>query len=451
MRRPLILSALSEYASSSAVRLHMPGHKGAEEFKKYFPLAGEDITELSFSGCLSSCEGLTFEAEKNIAEILGARRSFMLTDGSSCGILAMCYALSRLGKKVVIPRNSHKSVYNGLKLFNLEPLFLQTELVDGLPVQRVDRLEELFIKEDDIAGVILTSPDYYGQVPDLKKAREITQKYGAALAIDGAHGGHMKVSCAECYAGNYADVWVDGAHKTLPSLTQAAILNVNKSELCDLAVEGLDLFRTTSPSYPIMASVEYGVYFIEGKEENYKRLFEQVEGLKSSLTGYTFDEVADACKLVLDCYPSGAECKELCDFLEDKGIYCEFSDGRRIVFMLSLMTSLNDLNRLRSALDEYEQRAKKHAVYVRNTAYNDILSSRAMPYRQASSSPFEWEELSFAVGRIAAENAGIFPPCYPLVTAGELVTKEIAEALKNAENSFGIKNGAIKVVKEDER
>ncbi|MBQ9130108.1 MAG: hypothetical protein IJX59_05015, partial [Clostridia bacterium] len=95
MREPLILNKIKEYADSNAVRFHMPGHKGQADFCRLFPMAGEDITELSFSGCLESGEGVVRQAEENLAEILGATSSHMVTDGSSCAVLSMMYAASK--------------------------------------------------------------------------------------------------------------------------------------------------------------------------------------------------------------------------------------------------------------------------------------------------------------------------------------------------------------------
>ena len=201
MRKPLILTAIKNYADGNPVRLHMPGHKGSAEFSATFPGAELDITELSFSGCLTSGEGIVAEAEIAIAEILGARRSHMVTDGSSASILAMLYALSKRGNKVIIPRNSHKSVYNALKLFNLSPLFLECEEREGIVHQRVESAEDM-LAEEGVSGLLLVSPDYFGQVPKLALARELTERYGKILAVDGAHGGHLKFTSPSLYAGS---------------------------------------------------------------------------------------------------------------------------------------------------------------------------------------------------------------------------------------------------------
>lgn len=83
--------------------------------------------------------------------------------------------------------------------------------------------------------------------------------------VDGAHGAYLKfdADARGLYAGECAHIWVDGSHKTMPTLTQGALLNVNDESLLADAAEGLNMFRTTSPSYPIMASIEYGVKYME--------------------------------------------------------------------------------------------------------------------------------------------------------------------------------------------
>jgi len=448
MRKPLLLTAIEDYAKSNPARFHMPGHKGGGDMQKRFPFAECDITELSFSGCLTSCEGIVKTAQENVAEILGVGRSHFVTDGSSASILAMLYALSKYGKKVIIPRNSHKSVYNALKLFNLSPLFLECKFVDGIPVQNVDSAKEL-LKEDGVAGMLLTSPDYYGQIPDLALARGLTLGAGKFLAIDGAHGGHMKFTCPEKYAGAFADVWVDGVHKTLPCLTQASVLNVNSPALYEGVEEGLSLIRTTSPSYPIMASIEYGIYYAEAEgNEAFSRVFSAVNALKERLSRKEifFYPAEDRAKLLLDCFKSGIDVSKVCEYLESQGIYPEFSDKRYVVFMVSLNTEESHLLRLEKALEEYVQKNKKVAQNAQNSGIFTYTAKRCAEYIKAISAPYELVEGKSAIGRISADNVGTFPPCYPVITAGEVFTQDIVDALTGNENVYGKKDGKFKVL-----
>ncbi len=450
MRTPLILTELQKYSDADAARFHMPGHKGNEDFSKLFGAVDIDITELSFSGCLSSNEGVTFEAEKQIAEIMGASRSFIVTDGSSAAVLAMIYVASKFGKKLIIPRESHKSVYNGLQLFGMEPLFLPAEDAPFGNVSAVENLTEILKNEKDVAGALLTSPDYYGRVQNLTRAREILHGFGKLLLIDGAHGAHLRFCSPDLYAGEFADIWVDGVHKTLPCLTQAALLHVKCRNLERFAEDGLSFFRTTSPSYPIMASAEFGVYFSEdfGKE-GFARIFAEAERLKNKAKnhGYVFPSPEDEAKIIIDCYASKVNGANLSAFLEKHGIFSEFFDGRYIVFMISPFTRSKDFDRLLDALIGYRaQFGVENVDNVRNRAFFKI-PCRKMPYCAALNSPCEVVSAEDAAGKISAANVGFFPPCFPVVTAGEVIDGDVAQALADAPNSFGLQNKMFKVIK----
>lgn len=448
MRTPLILEAARRYAADATARFHMPGHKAAAEFCEAFPMADIDITELSFSDNLHEPEGVIAEAERNIAEILGAKKSYITTDGSTSAILSMLYAVRGRGKKIVMQRNAHKSIYNALALFSLEPVFLPVEDREGIPLLCSDALGDILDSERDVAGVIVVSPDYYGFVPDLKKIKCETAKRGIPLLIDGAHGGHLRFIDPEKYAGSYADIWVDGVHKTLPCLTQAAVVNINNAALAEGLEEGLSVFRTTSPSYLIMASAEYGVYYAEEHAApRLKALAGRIGEMAVRLSEkcFSFTRVDDGTKIVLDCERSHADCRCLNSFLEENGIYPELCDGRYIVFMASVMTGEGDLLRLEDALARYRQKYKE-VPYIAQKRHFLCETERAMSYLSAVSAAWEYVPLKDAEGRISAGQAGFFPPCYPIITAGEIVGKE-AMLLLDKGCTFGIKRGNIKVVR----
>ena len=144
-----MLAAQAEKEHSS---FHTPGHK----------IHGFDITELSYSDNLSCPQGCILEAEKDVAEILGAERSFILTDGSTCGILSMLYAAKQLGAKTVaFCESTHKSVFNGCAALGLTPLVYPPEKRDEIPF--TPTMSALNEKNGDIfqaADVLLfTSPD----------------------------------------------------------------------------------------------------------------------------------------------------------------------------------------------------------------------------------------------------------------------------------------------------
>lgn len=447
----LIYGALKKYKKMRPVRFHMPGHKAD---RKHFPLfkdAALDITELSFADCLENPDGIIAAAESDIADILGAKRSFLLTDGSSAGIFSMLYAVRQRGSKLIIARNAHKSVYNACAVLGIEPYPLKGNELDGviLPPAPAE-IEDAFKKEKDAVAVLVTSPDYYGNISDYAAIRKICDRYGKLFLADGAHGAYLKFDPdgAHRYAGEYTDAWVDGAHKTLPTLTQGAVLNVNREDLIPDMREGAGLFRTTSPSYPIMASVEYGVKYLS---ENGAAL---IDALKRELSlmkmrlkkrGILFYEGSETLQFAVDFGGMGISPYFAEKQLEKRRIYPEMNDGRYILFYLSPLTRAHSLARLERAIRRIaKMRSLKDSYTLRpETAYG----VKKFSYLTALTFRKERVPIEESAGRIAARNAGVTPPCTPLVLAGEQITPEAAEALKNAKHTFGMTDGKIEVIK----
>lgn len=440
----LIYSQLKKYAKEQK-SFHMPGHKAHGDFKSKFPDATIDVTELSYSDNLHCPDGVIAAAQRDIAEILGAEKSYITTDGSSSGIYAMAYCASKRGNKIIVFRNSHQSVWNACKLFGLEPLVVQGKEKEGiLQPPDAEIIEKLISADANISGVLATSPDYYGNVAPLGRYREITKKFNRLLLIDGAHGAHLAFGDKKNYAGSYADMWVDGAHKTLPTLTQGAIININNLELTEHAEEALGLFRTTSPSYPIMASVEFGVKYFANNPKIISRAMAGVEEFRKAESEFGVYPSADWTKLLIDFKPLGISPDKVLVQLEKKGVFAELSDGRYILFYLSPMTELADLNALKKKLSAVVANKKLKNTYREKPPIPE--SDRSYSFQYALRKNYEWVELDDAVGRMCAKNAGIAPPCIPVVVTGEMITLAAVKALSHG-HTFGLKDGKICVVK----
>ena len=444
-----ILAQLNKLKGKDKNRLHMPGHKNLGDFKSHFPVASMDLTELDITDDLHCPSGAIKKAEADIAEILGAKKAYITTDGSTSGVMAMMYVLAGYGNKVIVPRNSHKSVFNACRLFNLEPVIVQGAEADGvLQHPSHELIETLIVNDVNIAGMLVTSPDYYGNLAPLKEYAEVLKKYDRILVVDGAHGSHLALNEGRVgYAGVYADMWVDGVHKSLPTLTQGAVVCVNDEKLLPRAKDAMGIFRTTSPSFPVMASVEYGVKYYVNNPKLFTRTLTALQEVKSALgaAGITFYPTPDWTKLLVDFKPLGISPYIAEDMIKKKGIYPEFNDGRYILFYLSPSVDPARLNEFKNVL--LAVCAQKKLV---NT-YRDVplipVADRTYSFLYAYRRKWEWVSLNDAVGRMCADNAGISPPCLPVLIAGEMISKEAVELLKEAKGTFGISDGKVKVVK----
>ncbi len=386
---------------------HTPGHKEK----------GEDITELSYSDNLSSPRGAIALAEQEIAQILGAERSYILTDGSTAGVYAMLFALARSGvKKIAFSARSHPSVLRGCELAGLQPILIFTNTAEGIPLQPSAEQAEEGLKEAD--ALLLTSPDYYGNFPDLEGMKALCACAKKPLVIDGAHGAHLHFGAL--HAGKFACMWVDGAHKSLPANTQGAVVSAN-GEWARRLGEAVSYFRTSSPSYPIMASVEYAVKYPRNERlEAYSEAFKERVGAVKN---------ADWSKILVGF---GRECDGAQAALEKRGIYPEFNDGNYLMFYLSPATKIRWLRRLEGAL--------KHLP--RGEIFS-LDGERTLAFGEE-----EEIALSQAAGRVCARDCGLFPPCVPLVLRGEIFTQEKIETLQKAKGSFGVFDGGVSVFKE---
>lgn len=438
----LIYNQLKKYARVSK-SFHMPGHKGQGEFKKMFPVADLDVTELTYSDNLACADGVIAAAQCDIAKILGAARSYILTDGSSLGVFAMVYCASKRGKKIIVPRNCHQSVWNACRLLGLEPIVLHSKMQGGvmLPPEPSD-VERAILKEREAVGLLVTSPDYFGNIAPLEEYAKILKSNGGILMVDGAHGGHLAFEPKRCgYAGLHADIWVDGAHKTLATLTQGAILNVNNLNLISDAEEGLSLFRTTSPSYPVMASVEYGVKLLANCPGQYAAAKNAVELVKKE--GIKTYPSADWTKLALDCAAYGICAEKAAEFFEKRNLYCEFANERYVLFYLSPAITAENIGRLIRAVKAALSNKALAGTYVERETV--IPQNGALNFQYALKQPCEWVELDKAIGRTCAQNAGLTPPCTPVCLTGEVITVDAVRTLKSGK-TYGIFNGKIKAV-----
>ena len=309
------------------ISFHTPGHKRA----------GADITELSYSDNLYAPHGVILRAEEDAAKILGAARSFFLTDGSTAGVFSMIYAAKRAGAaRLAVPAFSHPSVFHACAAMGVDIVPVPQAVRRGIPVPPCEK--DIAAALEGADALLLTSPDYYGFFAPMAAAKEMCNAAGKPLLIDGAHGAHLHF-CAT-HAGKFADMWVDGVHKSLPAMTQGAVVSANEAWAERLA-EVVRVFRTTSPSYPILASVEYAVKYprneaIERASEAFKRRHGCLEN-------------DDWTKIVV---PFGAECAAASAHLEAHGVYPEFCDGNYLMFYLSPCTKEEELERLSYLLEE---------------------------------------------------------------------------------------------------
>ncbi|MCH5162799.1 MAG: hypothetical protein J1G38_04845 [Clostridiales bacterium] len=330
MKKGHLHEFLTEYAAGDNLRLHTPGHKGK--------LCDIDITELDGVFPDAQIEA----AERDIAAAYNAKHARLLACGSSQGVKAAVYFAAANG---IADVNSHRSVFDGFKL-------------SGKTVKTVGRrgdVRPITVKDidgaltPDIGCVVVTSPTYYGFVADVDGIADYCKRKGLLFIVDGAHGAHFGFSplLPKAFA-DKCDICNVSAHKTLKAFTQGAILLDNLSERkSDKLFEAVKIMGTTSPSYPLYASIEDAVIAARSDEKAYAALYGPIGELRGR---FPFLKNDDFTRLVLDCERAGVSPKELNATLVGKGVYSELVTDKYIVFLFTAADSAENVQRLYAAL-----------------------------------------------------------------------------------------------------
>ncbi|MCL2096729.1 MAG: hypothetical protein FWH10_07485 [Oscillospiraceae bacterium] len=374
--------AVSEYAKKNPARFHMPGHKGRAEYNPGYSL---DVTELFFTDNLYSPDSninFIYGLEKRISECFFNNsniKSFISCSGATLCIQGALLSLVKAKNKknnlyMICGRESHISFINAIDLLNITPLWIEPEEYGNLrgKIELYARNENI----DNIAGVFLTSPDYYGRMKDIKAAAEICKTLGLKLAVDNSHGSHLAFhGNGELHPINLgADISIDSIHKTLPALTGSALLHLNpdKNEIIYENIrQCINTFATTSPSFLILQSIEKAIDLLEkyGKIEH-GRLAGDINLFlgKAVNLGFVFDngEFYDPYRIVLDCENSG---EKLYYFLAENNIFCEFFGKDSVIIIPSISNSPDDFLKLAEKLTEFARHNKIIPVKSKKFGY----------------------------------------------------------------------------------
>ncbi len=423
------------YKGSEALRLHMPGHKGADTLG----FESLDITEIYGADSLYEADGVIRESEHNAGELFGAD-TFYSTEGSSLSIRAMLYLAVRYAKKqgktpiIWAGRNAHKTFLSAAALLDFEIQWIyprEGESYLSLNVTETD-IETMLAGADEIpTAVYLTSPDYLGNTVDIAGIAEVCHKYGVMLLVDNAHGAYLKFLSESRHPIDLgADMCCDSAHKTLPVLTGGAYLHISKNAdpmFKSHAKDAMALFGSTSPSYLILQSLDMAnKYISEGYAERLADFIVKIDAAKSDIAslGYTVCG-NEPLKLTLAAKSYGYRGFELAQQLRERGIECEFSDRDYCVMMLTLETGEDGLSRLLGVLRDIPKLPKIDEMPPEITKAEQVMT-----VREAAFANSERVSASESLGRILATATVGCPPAVPILVCGERIDETAVRAFE---------------------
>lgn len=450
-----LLKHLENYNDKKVTPLHMPGHKRNIKFAEYLEKLGAeyDFTEIYSMDDLHEPQEIIKACQQNAQAVWGSKHSYFLVNGSTSGILAGIRACTKSNDKVLVARNCHKSVYNALELCNLTPKYILPNLLENLPAyssvnpQMVyNALSESFSKGEKISLVVLTSPTYEGVISDIRRIAEIAHSFGVPVLVDEAHGSHLDISefFTKGAVKDGADIVVQSLHKTLPSLTQTALIHLNSNIIKPEQLQRqLSIFQTSSPSYILMSSIDSCIHFIQENKElfniwNNNLLYFKniVANLKNlSILSYTVSDnfyAFDNSKIVISTVSTSINGSQLMDILRTQyNIELEMCSADYVIAMSSIADSKEDLEILANVLIEIDRSISKSD---RNISFSTI--SKQSPVSKtildALYSESKEVEISLSAGKVSAEYAWVYPPGIPIITPGEIITGDTINAIKTA-------------------
>ncbi len=439
----MLYDKLKSYKECGIYPFHMPGHKRTDITNDGLLPYSMDLTEIDGFDNLHNACGCIKEIEKKAEKLYCVNRAFLLVNGATGGILSSIRAMTNYGDKIIVSRNCHKSVYNSIELCGLNPEYILPEHDENYGVftsVSPQNLKTLLDKNPDTKLVIITSPTYEGVVSDIKTIADICHKYGAMLFVDEAHGAHFPFSdkfpseAVKCGA----DVAVVSLHKTLPSLTQTALLLTDNSELLEKLQENLSIFETSSPSYILMSAIEKCLGFISDNKSDFEAytnrlsdLYNDTKLLNKLSILYNDKSFLENCfdydfgKIVISTAETNISGAELAKILREKyKIETEMAYTDYVIAMTSVCDTDDGFGRLKNALFEIDNSLNKKEINCDDYNFSEVPERSFNSCRKNNYKP-EKKIFKNAQGRVSLEYIWAYPPGIPLIVPGEVITDEL--------------------------
>ena len=463
MTQRTLAESLAAYADSDYYPFHMPGHKRRlTEMLPDFPEALQraarlDITEIDGFDNLHDPEGILKDAEEKAAALYGADSCYYSVNGSTAGLLTAISAAVPEGGKLILARNCHKAVYHSIYLRRLTPVYLYPDIVPGTSLAGTltkEQIEAALIQNPDASAVLLTSPTYDGITADIASIVETVHRFGKTLIVDAAHGAHFGFhpGFPKSPVALGADLTIVSLHKTMPCLTQTALLLQKGSRV---STERLRLFegiyQTSSPSYLMMAAMDscmdmvkkhgaglWDSFFTERERflercSSLKRLQVLTDGTKwswkmTSETGF----LMDSGKILSETSKTCLTGKRFYDILlKQYHLQMEMAAGNYVTAIMTCCDTADGWQRLWDALKEIDDFcvATDEPVQENRKLLAYPVLKQQISLTDALDAPKAQVPLTEAAGQTAGAFINLYPPGIPIVAPGEQITQEAVDVI----------------------
>ena len=437
-----VYDMLRRLKAKGRASFHTPGHKGRAGLLGGLNSLVNDVTELPDTASLYDGGDAIEKAELMAAEAFGSNLTLFSAGGCTLCIQTMLSLAGREGGRVLFARNSHRSAVNAAALLGIDPLWAWPSGKNG-QVTKED-IERVIQEHPDLGAVYVTSPDYYGNLADIPAIAGICRRYGVPLLADNAHGSHLGAfGLHPLLLG--ADMTADSAHKTLPVLTGGAMLHIGRAgESCPIdrstAKASMALFGSTSPSFPVLASLDLARdWWQRAGVQAYRITAEAVESLANTAKRHGIGALSgimrDPARLTLDTSALGVDGAAAAVYFRGHGCEPEYSDAHFVVFIVTPFNTPEELRRLDNAIKGLPGELRRGRFIGKKThppvyEYTGKHPVPALPPRDALLLPFEAVDAKEAAGRISARAVCPCPPGIAAVVPGEILEAETVEKLE---------------------
>lgn len=450
-----IIDELLLYRESDIYPFHMPGHKRQyrshwlPKFPNPFSI---DITEVEGFDDLHHAEGILKVAMNKAASVYGSDATRFLVNGSSSGILSAISGLVPQGGTILMARNCHKSAYHAALLRNLTIEYVYPEVMPGYSIQggvSAESIAKCLADNPKISAVTIVSPTYDGIVSDIERISDIVHKHGIPLIVDEAHGAHLSFMRNSAFPRPAldmgADVVIQSVHKTLPSLTQTAVIHTRGRYV---SVENIDrflrIYQSSSPSYVLLASIESCIQFMSQSsavalDKYYKNLdvarkkLAKLHNLKLLMPNIGESAVYgfDPSKIVISTHMTDMSGTELDTILRDKyRLEMEMCGASHITAITTLFDTNEGLVRLVDALVEIDTTVAPRQSKTPSRLPFGHNTEQAITISEAFQRQPRRTRLADATGCISTEFVYIYPPGIPIIAPGEIFTVDIINTVE---------------------
>ncbi|MCM1273306.1 MAG: aminotransferase class I/II-fold pyridoxal phosphate-dependent enzyme [Clostridium sp.] len=430
-----IVENLQSYIDGTNYPWHMPGHKrkGFNHIENIADIETilsavyhMDVTEVYGLDDLHMPEGMIAKSQEELAGVYHTFASYYLINGSTSGIMtaiAACCLDGGAARDIIVARNCHRSVINAAKLFGLNPIYVEPQKISlaarngqslrdtfygGINIQELDVLCR---ERKGIAAMVVTSPTYEGVICDIRAISNVVHKYGISLIVDEAHGAHLPFMEPSASAiGLGADLVVHSLHKTMPAMTQTALIHVINPALDNAVRKYKSMLMSSSPSYVMLCSMELAVKW--GTEYDYRPYLERLQAFRKKagqLEAITLlkTDAYDLSRIVIGADAYGIAMEEE---LRKDGIICEMSGAHYVLLISTPFDSEADFEYLYEALSRLDRMLLSGQLNVSASSEDKTGETK--------------NHIRKLLGTKAVHNIYVYPPGSYIVAEGEEITEE---------------------------